>query len=132
MVDMQKSPPPYSTTQDGSSSPAPRQHPIPADIKSSNFIQISTPKTVQGVWVIDPELTPPASLMSPPSGHEERKNVLIESQDDNVNIDLFVLPSPVLQQKKISMKLNSWSGSASVRVVRRGVCWLPCTGAYLR
>lgn len=125
------SPPPY-TTQDGASSPAPKQYPIPADIKPSNYIQILTVDAVRGVWTIDPGLTPPASLMSPPQGKEDRKNVLIESQDGNINVDLFVLPSPNLEQSKVSLKLNSWSGSACIRVVRRGVSYVHRTGAYLR
>lgn len=124
MVDTRESassPPPYiPTAQDGAASPTPKRYPLPADIKPTNFIQISTPDSIRGVYVIDPGLTPPASLMSPSPDREGRKNVHIESQDGHVDVDLFVLPS-LDEQRKVSLDLNSWGGSVCVRVVRRGV-----------
>lgn len=123
--------------QDGTSSPGhkPHRYPIPAGVQPTNCIQISSVNSVQGVYTIDPGLTPPASLFGTlprPYGYQDidKQNVLIESQGGNVYVDIFFLPSD--KQNMISMTVKSYQGSASVRVVRCSVHPVHCRGIDLR
>lgn len=123
-------PPLPGTHLDGATVLPKGRYPMPSNIQPTNFIRISQVNSVRGVYTIDPGLSPPASMGIPATAGAQ-KNVVMDSQKGNLNVDLFVLPSSD-KRTMVSMTLKSEHGTARVRVVSCIVHPDPRMGAYLK
>jgi len=92
------SPPPYNHIdgKDDSQALETKQYPTPANINRTNFVKFFPPKGMKRVWVIDPSMKIPTTLLPPLSRgetEETRKNVELIAKGGDLDADIFILPA---------------------------------------
>lgn len=130
MVELSSLPPPaYTPTdaQDGAGSSLAHQRcAIPAGIKPTNFLIVSRPGKLKGIWVINPSMEIYEALLPPQK--ESRKNILLESEAGGIDVDIFVMPSSRNPSEcKTTIEIRTGKESLYIRVVSLHVeCRFPC------
>lgn len=92
------SPPPYAPSSSSSSSPPtaePLLRRVAPPIARCNHVAIKrvTGHTT-GSFVIDPELDIPESMLSPPVEGQERRNLSLDVNTSNIDVDVWVVEPP--------------------------------------
>lgn len=126
------SPPPYNQIdgKDDSQALETKQYPTPANINRTNFVKFFPPKGMKRVWVIDPSMKIPTTLLPPLSRgetEETRKNVELIAKGGDLDADIFILPASSValtsSWKDISVTIHaaSQTGWVNLRIVCIGI-----------
>ncbi|KAJ3512411.1 hypothetical protein NLJ89_g3541 [Agrocybe chaxingu] len=119
-------PPSYTPFDSSESSQSGPRFPLPRDVKPSNFTSLSIANSaIKGTWVVDPTLVIPKEFLAPlakDETEENRKNLLLESKNGAVDVNIFVMPmradalSVMKDRKRVITHCASRNGSVTAKI----------------
>ncbi|KAF9525462.1 hypothetical protein CPB83DRAFT_897058 [Crepidotus variabilis] len=107
---------------------------LPAGVKPSNFVRVSRPKPIVGVWVVDPSMKMaidvfPSSInldSTPDYSLDERPNIELECTAPNGSMfaDIFVLPTPPPTSQSVSSSVRRVEESEWATIMLKTSGWM--------
>ena len=91
------------------------------NIKPSNFINLNRAnESIKGSWLIDPSLSIPPFLLSPPHTEGARSNLFLGSKNGAIDAEIFLMPTSYSNKNAsnvILIQTQSDNGSVKTRLV---------------